>query len=152
VNISHKHAVNSRYFLYIHYHYIILSFITRPLIPVSVHTLPYEGVLLPSSSGVPKPISGCPLVWIASINMASSLQNRTSQLWFVNPGPAGSRPVKFLVHVIGIRMRGYINERKLQQCKAYNNNNNNTFYYLGLHFVVGVVSVYGLDCMEIESL
>jgi hypothetical protein len=53
----------------------------------------YEGTYLLFASGVPNPHTGFPFVWIVSVNCASPLQKRTSQLWSVNRGPAGSSPV-----------------------------------------------------------
>jgi hypothetical protein len=54
VDISHQHAVNSRYLLYIYCHLIILSFITHALTPVShPHLTLWRHiltVLIPSSS------------------------------------------------------------------------------------------------------
>jgi hypothetical protein len=73
-------------------------------------------------------MTGCPFVWIASINTASPLQKRTSQLSPVNAGPAGSRPVECLD-----RIRECIKNRNLQQRNVYNNYD----YYFYYFFLTG---------------
>ena len=92
-------------------------------------------MFLSTTSEIPKPITGCPFVWIASTNMASVWQKRTSQLWLVNAGPAGSRPVKCLIRVIGVIIRGYINKQKLQQRNVY-------YYYSCYHIYLGYLHIY----------
>jgi hypothetical protein len=51
---------------------------------------------------VPAPIKGCPFVWIASVKLASPLHKRTSQLSFVNAGPAGSRAGEWWIELEGV--------------------------------------------------
>jgi hypothetical protein len=69
--------------------------------------------------------------------MASPWQKRTSQLSFVNAGPAASRPVECLVRVISFRMRGVL-KHELQQRNVYYY----YYYYPCYHIHGGYLKLY----------